>query len=184
MTTIPTRPDQDAEIAPSRISLCPSCPGDHDFLMDVYASTRREEMLSWGWNAAQQLGFVRLQFEARRRTYTAAFPAAAENVILCDAAPIGSLIIARSAGEFRLLDISILPEYRNRGVGTMLIENMIAESKQQKLPLRLSVLRGNPAIHVYEKLGFVVTGGDEVYLEMECSLAALKENPVSSSPHA
>src|SRR5882724_3766425 len=119
MTTLPTRPDQSAKLAPSRITIRPASPDDHDFLMEVYASTRREEMQSWGWNAAQQSGFVRLQFDARRRTYAATFPAAAENVILFDAVPIGSMIVAQSAGEFRLVDISILPEYRNRGIGTM-----------------------------------------------------------------
>jgi ribosomal protein S18 acetylase RimI-like enzyme len=182
MTTHPIRPDQSAKLAPSRIALRLASPDDHDFLMDVYASTRHEEMQSWGWSSAQQSGFVRLQFDARRRTYAATFPAAAENLILFDVVPIGSMIVARSAGDFRLVDISILPEYRNRGIGTMLIANLFAESEQQKVPLRLSVLRGNRAMHVYEKLGFVVIGSDEVYLEMECTLSALKENPASPPP--
>jgi ribosomal protein S18 acetylase RimI-like enzyme len=135
--------------------------------MSVYASTRRDEMEAWGWNPAQQQAFVSMQFEARNRYYASTFSTAMESVILFEDIPIGSMILWGSSVELRLVDISILPEHRNRGFGTELIANLILDSKLRKLPLRLSVLRANRAIQIYKRLGFVITGGDEVYLEME-----------------
>jgi ribosomal protein S18 acetylase RimI-like enzyme len=147
--------------------------------MSVYASTRRDEMELWGWNPAQQHAFVSMQFEARNRYYASTFSATIESVILLGDIPIGSMILWGSVDELRLVDISILPEHRNHGFGTELITNLILDSKLRKLPLRLSVLRGNRAIHVYERLGFVITGGDDVYLEME--FAGVNENFSESS---
>jgi ribosomal protein S18 acetylase RimI-like enzyme len=147
--------------------------------MSVYASTRRDEMEAWGWNPAQQQAFVSMQFEARNRYYASTFSTAMESVILFEDIPIGSMILCGSSAELRLVDISILPEHRNRGFGTELIANLILDSKLRKLPLRLSVLRANRAIQVYKRLGFVITGGDEVYLEME--FAGVNEN-FSESP--
>jgi GNAT superfamily N-acetyltransferase len=51
----------------------------------------------------------------------------------------------------------ILPAHQGQGVGRHLVENLIAEAAHAGLPIRLRVLRVNPARLFYEKLGFVVT---------------------------
>jgi len=66
----------------------------------------------------------------------------------------------------RLVDIAILPEQRNRGVGTTFLRDLIAESESTGRPLKLQVAKGNPAARLYERLGFSRVSEDQVYLQM------------------
>lgn len=158
----------DSQTTSSRnISLRTAAPGESEFLIRVYASTRAEEMAAWGWEPAQQAGFIKMQFEARRRGYAASYPSGDTSVIFLNDVPVGSLTTFRGSGEIRLLDISLLAEYRERGIGGELIRALISEATSQKSAVRLSVVRGNRAARLYERLGFVATGGDAVYCEME-----------------
>jgi ribosomal protein S18 acetylase RimI-like enzyme len=53
------------------------------------------------------------------------------------------------------LSISINKEYRNKGIGTKLMENMLfALKKDGYKQVSLSVQKENPAYRIYEKLGF------------------------------
>jgi len=65
------------------------------------------------------------------------------------------------------VDISLLPEYRNRGIGAALIHTLIETAMAEGQAVKLQVLRMNPAQHLYQRLGFVVTGQDEMYIQME-----------------
>jgi len=123
-------------ILPEEISLRPSTTNDNEFLIQVYASTRREEMASWGWNPSQQDMFVRMQYGARQRTYAGAYPSSENNIISVGGAPAGSIMIHRGPAEIRLLDISLLPAFQRRGVGGHLIGDLISEAAGLKFPLR------------------------------------------------
>jgi ribosomal protein S18 acetylase RimI-like enzyme len=150
------------------ISLRPATPNDNEFLIQVYASTRQEEMASWGWSTTQQELFIQMQYDARRRGYAASCPSAETSIILHREVLAGSMITFRGSDEIRLLDISLLSEFRGRGIGGYLIKMLIFDAARQKSAVRLSVVRGNRAALLYERLGFVETGGDAVYFEMEC----------------
>ena len=139
---------------------------DEDFLFRLYASTRQEEMSAWGWNAAQQDAFLRMQFRAQRQGYAADYAGAYHQVILADDEPVGRLMVHRTEKEVRLVDISVVPAYRNRGLGAALIHDLMAECAASRKPLRLQVAKGNRAVRLYERLGFLKTGGDEVYDHM------------------
>ncbi len=151
----------------SPISTRPASAADLEFLARVYRATRQDEMSSWGWTAAQQEGFLRMQFGARRASYAAAFPDAAESIILRGNDPAGSMITHTSPKEIRLVDIALLPEHRNCGVGAYLISRILEDAAALKVPMTLSVLRSNSAARLYRRLGFRERGGDDVYLEME-----------------
>ncbi len=66
---------------------------------------------------------------------------------------------------------SLLPERRNQGLGARLLEELIAESDQAGRPVNLQVLKTNPALHLYQRLGFVQTGEDQMYFQMERAAA-------------
>jgi GNAT superfamily N-acetyltransferase len=66
----------------------------------------------------------------------------------------------------RLVDISLLPEHRNRGVGTAIIRDIIAECASLGKPLALQVRKVNPAARLYARLGFTMAGEDEFYIQM------------------
>ena len=155
------------EASSRRISLRPASPSDKDFLLHVYGSTRQEEMASWGWSLSQQSSFIRMQYEARKHGYDASYPTSETSVISIGDAPAGSIIVFRSPSEIRLVDVALLPEFRNRGIGAEVIRMLVSEADDAGSALRLSVLRSNHARHLYERLGFVVKGGGEMYCEME-----------------
>jgi ribosomal protein S18 acetylase RimI-like enzyme len=157
------------ETSSRKTSLRPATVNDHDFLLHVYASTRQDEMASWGWSAVQQSSFLRMQYDARKRGYATTYPAAENSIISVGEVPAGSLIIFRGPSEIRLVDIALLPEFRGRGLGGEVIRMLISEAAEAGFALRLSVLRSNRATHLYERLGFTARSGDGMYCEMECA---------------
>ena len=141
-------------------------PADEQFLFELYASTRQEELNAWGWPTEARNAFLAMQFRAslgRRQV----FPDAEYQIIMLDGANAGRMIIHRTREEMRLVDIALLPQYRNAGVGTALMQRVFGEAAATKKPLRLDVLKGNRAERFYQRLGFVKTGETELYLEME-----------------
>ncbi len=140
---------------------------DQDFLWRLYVSTRVDELSAFGWPPEQQEMFLRMQYRARCGGYEATYPHAEYTILLEDGLAAGGMIVSRSSAEVRLVDISILPEYRNRGYGAHQVSNLVREAAALGLPLRLSVRRENPARRLYERLGFVSIGQDAMYIEME-----------------
>jgi len=150
-----------------QVSLRSTRPEDREFLLRVYASTREPEMRSWGWPAAEQSLFIQMQFDARARGYALSYPAAAESIVLANDEPAGSILVFRAPLEIRLVDIALLPQFRNLGIASALLGTLIAESIYTRVPLRLSVAKGNRAARLYERLGFFVKSDDAMYCEME-----------------
>ena len=139
-------------------TLRPEGPEDGSFLQELYASTRQEELDAMGWTGAMREAFVRMQFNAQQRGYRAAFPRAQFAIILWGDQPIGHIIINRAQEEFRLVDIALLPPHRGRGIGTALVQDLLREAAAAQKPVRLSVLRGQRAFRLYQRLGFEITG--------------------------
>jgi GNAT superfamily N-acetyltransferase len=150
------------------ISTRPATARDLELLACVYQGTRQDEMNSWGWPPAQQESFARMQFNARRAWYAAAYPDSTECVILRDGVSAGSMITHTGSTEIRLVDIALLPEHRNCGIGARLISKLMEDAAALQRPLALRVLRSSPAARLYQRLSFHERpGDDDVYLEME-----------------
>jgi ribosomal protein S18 acetylase RimI-like enzyme len=149
------------------IALRPVNGNDEGFLLQLYASTREEEIAAWGWPPSQRDAFLQMQFRAQQNSYRATYPAADCSLILADGGTIGRLIVSRQAEQILLVDISILPEYRNRGIGTKLIRDLSRETEAAGGSLALQVAQTNRVISLYERLGFRVVGADEMYRRME-----------------
>jgi ribosomal protein S18 acetylase RimI-like enzyme len=148
------------------ITLDPVLTSDEPFLYRTFASTRAEEMALTGWNAEQQETFLRMQYDAQRRSYLMQLPEAKYWVIRCDGTAVGRLIVERTAEEIHVVDIALLPEFRKRGIGSTLMESIIKEASQAAKTVRLHVERFNPALCWYERLGFSVVDTGPIYLEM------------------
>jgi ribosomal protein S18 acetylase RimI-like enzyme len=108
-----------------------------------------------------------MQFKAQRQYYLQEYPSAEYHIIQRDGVDIGRRIVNRAGGEILLMDIALLPEYRNGGIGTALIRDLMAEAEQTDRPLRLHVEFFNRALRLYERLGFSKIGDVSVYFEME-----------------
>ena len=128
---------------------------DDLFLLKVYASTRADELARVPWAAAQVAAFLRMQFDAQQLHYQTHNPTATHDIILLNERPIGRLYVARRDQEIRILDITILPEYRNQGTGTSLIKELIDEAARVLKPLNIYVEFYNPSLRFFERLGFL-----------------------------
>jgi ribosomal protein S18 acetylase RimI-like enzyme len=152
----------------SGISLRPLRAEDQELLFVIYASTRKDEVAAFGWNAAQQEAFLRMQFNAQRGGYAATYPQADHQIICLDGQPIGRIMVHRGPDHTQLVDIALLSEYQGRGIGGALLRELAAQSDQTSVPVRLQVHKTNPgARRLYERLGFIQTGEDEMYCQME-----------------
>lgn len=140
---------------------------DDIFLYDLYASTRSDELDAWGWDERQRKSFLEMQFNAQRQSYHLQYPHADHHIIMRENQPIGRLLTQRTEQEIRLIDISLLTHHRNAGIGSTLIKELLREATNLQLPLRLSVLKTNPARKLYERLGFVVMADMGMHIEME-----------------
>lgn len=153
--------------APGAPTLRPAEPADEAFLFALYRSTREEELALTGWDEAQKSAFLTMQFTARRRHYEAEFPDASHEIVLLGGRPIGRLLVAREPGHIHLVDIALLAGHRGAGIGGALLRGLLADGDARRVPVRLSVLRGNPALRLYERLGFAITGDSGMHFQME-----------------
>lgn len=149
------------------ITLRPITPDDEAFLYRVYASTREAELALVDWDDAQKEAFLRMQFTAQHRYYQEHYPDAAFQIILAGGQPAGRLYIDHWPEEIRIVDIALLPEWRNAGIGTALLEGILQEAEDEGKPVSIHVERFNPAMSLYERLGFTPTGERGVYYLME-----------------
>ena len=140
---------------------------DTDFLSRVYASTRWEELAVTDWSDGQKAQFCRQQFTAQDAHYRKHYPTAEFSVIERDGTSIGRLYVDRWPKEIRIMDITLLPEHRGEGMGTKLLRDLQEEARGAGKVLSIHVEKFNPALKLYERLGFTVREDKGVYLLME-----------------
>jgi len=150
------------------VSLRPVTDADQEFLVGVYASTRAAELAQVDWDESQKDAFVRWQFAMQKQEYDARYPDARYDVILVEGVPAGRIWVGTDDTQIRLLDIALLTEFQNRGVGGQLLRQLIDEARQAKKPLRHMVFMLNDnANRFYERLGFVTIEDVGGYKHME-----------------
>ena len=139
-----------------RISFRSEQSGDETFLYRLYAGTRAGEMALTGWDAAQQAAFLSMQFQFQTTHYRKHYSDASFQIILRDHAPIGRVYIHYGVREIRLMDIALLPECRRSGIGGAILKNLLEEAAQLGKSVTLHVEPFNPALRLYERLGFQI----------------------------
>ena len=152
------------------ITFRPTGPDDEPFLLEVYASTRSQEMAAVPWSDAQREAFLKMQYIAQRQHYRSHFPEADYLIILSDDRPVGRLYVDRSKAKILIIDITLLYAERNKGSGTAIIRDLMNEAANAVKPLHIHVESFNPSLRLFERLGFhrvVEDNGDGVYLLME-----------------
>ena len=135
-----------------------AAPEDDPLLLELYASTRQEELALTNWDAAQREAFLRMQFDAQHTHYSKHYPEGEHLVILADGEAIGRLYVANTDREIRILDITILPAHRNAGIGTAVVNELPHEAKALGKPLSIYVEANNPSLRLFERMGFVKAG--------------------------
>ncbi|SED51323.1 Acetyltransferase (GNAT) family protein [Rhizobiales bacterium GAS188] len=102
---------------------------------------------------------LRARFERTYRQYQAS--------IICLAAQrIGWLQVKESKDQIHIGQLHLIPSHRNCGIGGRLIRAILVRAQESGRPVELNVIRGNPAIHLYQRLGFRLIGEDAEKLQM------------------
>lgn len=116
---------------------------------------------------------------AQRETFFARLEKTlAEHEILeQDGEAIGCLHVVRRPAELRLNRILLSPAFQGAGLGTLILRSLISEADAAGVPIRLRVLRVNPARRLYERLGFAVSGETPTHFEMERAPGAREAGP-------
>jgi RimJ/RimL family protein N-acetyltransferase len=154
---------------PANITLRPVDSDDYDFLVEVYASTRAEELALVPWTPEQQQVFVRSQFAAQQDHYAKKYPAASHDVIMSDDRRVGRLYVARLDQEIRIIDITLLPAERNAGIGSYLIKRLLDEANRSGKVTRIYVEEFNPSLRLFERLGFSPSEQQGIHLLLQWS---------------
>ena len=149
------------------VRLRETTPEDDAFLRDVYAGTRAEELSVTDWNDEQKRAFTDQQFTAQDAYYREHYRTAQFLVIERDGVPAGRLYVDRWKKEIRIMDIALLPEHRGMGIGTQILRELQEEARTAGKALSIHVEKFNPALRLYERLGFRAVEDKDVYLLME-----------------
>ena len=142
---------------PPAPSLRPSSDDDRPFLEHLYGSVRADELAPTGWPDEAKRAFLASQFEFQQTHYRTAFEGADFWVVEQDGAAIGRFYVDRTTPTLHIVEISLLPEWRGRGIGSALIALLQDEVHAGRAKaVVLSVERTNTgARRLYERLGFV-----------------------------
>lgn len=139
--------------------------------MLVYGSTRTDELNKVAnWTEAQKQAFIEHQFFAQQDYYQKVYPDAECSIILYEKQAAGRLYVERHLieGNIRIIDIALLPEFRNRGIGEYLLRALQEEARSAGKTLSIHVEKFNRALNFYKRLGFeIIHETHGVYLLME-----------------
>jgi ribosomal protein S18 acetylase RimI-like enzyme len=144
-------------------ALRPALPADVDFEHFLYASTR-DDLRPLGPEVFD--GLVGMQFRAQTMSIRLDHPQADRKIVVVDDSPAGRLIVDESGEQIKVVDVALLPEYRNQGIGTSLLRGVLAQADRMGSAIALHVEKQSRAVRLYERLGFLISGESGLYFEM------------------
>ena len=153
--------------SPQSISLRSVTADDEQLLLEIYQSSRGDDLRGLGWAEDRISEFLAMQYEAQQRFFESEYKRAADEIVLFEGKEAGRLIVERREHEIRLIDVALLSEHRNRGIGAFLIRKLQDEARREKKPLRLQIIRFNRAVNLLERSGFVRTSETGTHFQME-----------------
>ena len=138
-----------------RRSLRPVRDEDRSFLKKVFVSSWQRAFAAANLLPSVQEQLLDHHFEAQDRGYRSQSPNAEFSIILLDDEPAGRIYIDRREDEIGLMEMTLLPKFRNLGIGTELIREVLDDAQDRGLPVVLYVEHWNPeARRLYLRLGF------------------------------
>jgi len=148
-------------------ALRPETDGDIPFLAALFASTRESELALVPWTATQKEAFLDGQFRAQRHHYRTHNTDCAFDVIAHAGAPVGRLYLESGRRRLHIVDITLMPGWRRRGLGTAILTALQDNGRNSGRAVGIMVEKFNPAMRLYRRLGFTDVADHGVYQEME-----------------
>lgn len=140
------------------IQVRPATVADHAFLQrlnrQAYEELVTRQYGSWDEEFQQERFGKKLQ--------TAQF-----RIVLLDNQPVGAVSSTEHDDHMFLNELLVLPGFQNRGIGSRVLAGELHHADLLGKPIRLHTLRANRAQELYRRHGFIETGHDEIYVNME-----------------
>ncbi|MES3006984.1 MAG: GNAT family N-acetyltransferase [Pseudomonadota bacterium] len=132
---------------------------DMDWLYQTFKLTMQHYIQqTWGWDELLQ-----------QHSFHDHLPAATFSIASRNGFDVGAYSVLEKNDHLWLEMVLVLPELQNQGMGSILLRRAQEGAGAKGKPLRLSVLKVNPAQQFYKRLGFQVTGEDAWSFKMEWS---------------
>lgn len=136
------------------LTLRPTEPADEAFLRRLFGGALAPEVQAMPLAAPHRAALIDSMFRGQTQAYRQQFPGSDDAIVLEGDVPVGRLIVHRSADALRVVDISLVPAARGRGLGGTLLRSVLDRAQAMRLPVDLRVRPRNPAIRLYSRLGF------------------------------
>ncbi|MFM2480628.1 GNAT family N-acetyltransferase [Celerinatantimonas sp. YJH-8] len=154
-------------------------PQDLPLSFNIYISTRLDEMQLSGWSDQEIHQFLDAQAQTQHHYYMQHYQQAKYYIIEYAQHDVGRLYIDDLGPEIRIVDIALLPDFRNLGIGTTLIRQLQQQGQRQHLDVSIHVEQNNPAMRLYQRLGFeLVEKVNGIYHFMRWKYPQTMETPV------
>lgn len=136
---------------------------DGPFLFSLYSETREKELGNLSWDDRQKDVFLQHQFHAQHQHYISRYEDGSFQIIKSGDVPIGRLYAAELAGEIRIIDITILSEFRGKKIGTTLIEEILQEADEKNKAVQIYLETNNRSVRLFTRLGFAPVTDEGIY---------------------
>ena len=136
---------------------------DLPFLKILYGTTRAAELEQVPWDDQQKSQFISMQFNAQHTYYHEQFKQAAFAVVLKNKQAVGRIYLDIREREIRIIDIALMPAYQKMGIGKALLLGVQAMAESSELPITIHVEKNNPAMGLYQHLGYQMIEDQGVY---------------------
>jgi ribosomal protein S18 acetylase RimI-like enzyme len=133
----------------------PEAESDAAFLLALHESVKGAEFALMPVSDPIRRQLLDMEFRAMTKSYRSDFPAGRFQVFTLNETPIGRLITDRDAGRFHIVYVALLPEWRNKGIGTVLMTSVLHEPRRRGVPCEATVAVNNLAsLRLWSRLGF------------------------------
>ncbi len=141
--------------------------------MNVHLRAGREEDLVFArtiyfeemrWIVERLFGWDELREQEK---FPAQFKAEEVEIIVVDGVDVGWLQTRMDDSSIILLQLYVQHSMQRKGIGTHVLNTLLAQAAGQRKAVKLGVVKINPAVRLYQRHGFQITHDDEYKFYMK-----------------
>ncbi|ESP92431.1 MULTISPECIES: GNAT family N-acetyltransferase [Pseudoalteromonas] len=136
-----------------KITLQPATESDKPYLLSLRKQTMTEHLERQGIFLCHEAHISRLEEHLQ-----------GSKIVFINRDKVGCLKYRANDERLEIMQLQIAPQHQNRGFGTAILQCLLAQYAHT--PAYLTVLKGNPAVRLYQQLGFSIYFEDEFEYEM------------------
>ncbi|MEW9573014.1 GNAT family N-acetyltransferase [Rhodanobacter sp. Si-c] len=147
---------------------------DMRFLRALFHALKSEELPLEHWPEPFKQAFLDQQFALQHMQYVDRYPGADFWIVEHRNQPIGRYYLLREPSRYHIVDITLEPAWRGRGIGSLLLDwaqSLARRHGAAGISLQVDE-RNKDAQRLYARYGFVETSRESPYIAMQWKTAA------------